>query len=126
MLYQCLSYSNLTLSDSSRFCFLGCCSVFFFFLCVCAHLWPAGKRSVPFRSECEGLSQESLAEHCYVKLMPPTTRTSPHITGRLIFFLFSSLSVSHFSLFYKNAHIHLLGFSMWFICLFNGWFIWRE
>lgn len=66
---------------------LFCC-----FVCVCVNvcLRPGGKQSVPFWSECEGLSQESLAEHCYVKLMPPTIRISTHITGWLfwkIFFL---------------------------------------
>lgn len=85
-----------------------CCFVFVVCVCVCMCLWPGGKHSVPFRSECERLSQESLAEHCKVKLMPPTTRTSPHITGRFFFFLLSLFLLLFFCLLLTRMHILLL------------------
>ena len=87
-------------------------------MCVC--LWPGEKQSVPFWSECARLSQESLAELCYVKLMPPTSRTSPHITGRfllhfssLLFPFFFFCFFFFFFFFFTKMHIFL---SLVFLC----------
>lgn len=92
---------------------LFCC-----FVCVCVNvcLRPGGKQSVPFWSECEGLSQESLAEHCYVKLMPPTIRISTHITGWLFWKFFFN--------FFTQMHIFLpwLALSGSHVCLKGGSF----